>query len=53
MISPMDRVFVADLCLARAGLKVDAEKAYLIDSRLAPVVIFSIKIAARCFSKET
>lgn len=33
----MDRAFVAALCLARAGLRVDAEKAYLIDSRLAPV----------------
>lgn len=37
MTSPIDRAFVAALCLARAGLKVDADKAYLIDSRLAPV----------------
>ena len=33
----MDRAFVAALCLARAGLKVDPETAYLIESRLAPV----------------
>jgi len=33
----MDRDFVAALCLARAGLKVDAEKSYLIESRLGPV----------------
>lgn len=37
MITPMDRAFVAALCLARAGLKVDADKAYLIESRLGPV----------------
>lgn len=37
MIAALDRAFVAALCLARAGLKVDAEKAYLIESRLAPV----------------
>lgn len=32
-----DRELVAQLCAARAGLQVDAEKAYLIESRLAPV----------------
>jgi len=32
-----DRDLVARLCAARAGLKVDADKAYLIESRLAPV----------------
>lgn len=37
MIPPGDLSFVASLCLTRAGLKVDAEKAYLIESRLAAV----------------
>lgn len=37
MIDPMDRAFLAALCLARAGLRVDPEKSYLIESRLAPV----------------
>jgi chemotaxis protein methyltransferase CheR len=37
VISAADRMFVAALCLARAGLKVDVEKAYLIESRLAPL----------------
>ena len=32
-----DRVFLAELAAARAGLKVDADKAYLIESRLAPL----------------
>lgn len=32
-----DREFVAELCAAKAGLGVDAQKAYLIESRLAPV----------------
>ncbi|TAJ72961.1 MAG: protein-glutamate O-methyltransferase CheR [Phenylobacterium sp.] len=32
-----DRAFVSALCLARAGLMVDAEKAYLIESRLSPL----------------
>lgn len=32
-----DRTFVADLCAARAGLKVDPDKTYLLESRLAPV----------------
>jgi chemotaxis protein methyltransferase CheR len=37
MIPEPDREFLAELCLVRAGLKVDPEKAYLIDSRLTPV----------------
>lgn len=37
MIPPLDRHFLAALCLARAGLKVDADRTYLIESRLAPV----------------
>ena len=37
MIQEMDRGFVAALCLERAGLRVDPEKSYLIESRLAPV----------------
>ena len=37
MISAIDRAFVAALCLARAGLRVDPDKSYLIESRLAPV----------------
>lgn len=37
MIEPADRAFLADLCLQRAGLQVDPDKAYLIDSRIAPV----------------
>lgn len=32
-----DRELVAQLCAARAGLKVDPEKSYLIESRLGPV----------------
>jgi chemotaxis protein methyltransferase CheR len=32
-----DRELVAQLCAARAGLKVDVEKDYLIESRLGPV----------------
>lgn len=31
------RILVADLCAARAGLKVDPDKTYLLESRLAPV----------------
>ncbi|MES2897115.1 MAG: protein-glutamate O-methyltransferase CheR [Pseudomonadota bacterium] len=34
---PEDRELVAQLCAARAGLRVDPEKSYLIESRLAPV----------------
>ncbi len=37
MISAPDRAFIADFCRERAGLKLDPDKAYLIDSRLAPV----------------
>jgi len=37
MIPAVDRAFVAELCRARAGLKVDPEKAYLIESRLSPL----------------
>lgn len=37
MIPAVDRAFVSALCLARAGLKVDPEKGYLIESRLAPL----------------
>ena len=37
MISPADRAYLAALCLARAGLRVDPQKTYLIESRLAPV----------------
>lgn len=37
MIPAADRAFVAELCRARAGLQIDPEKAYLIDSRLGPV----------------
>ncbi len=32
-----DRELIAQLCAARAGLKVDPEKTYLIESRLGPV----------------
>ncbi|MFZ5718811.1 MAG: CheR family methyltransferase [Pseudomonadota bacterium] len=38
MIAAIDRDFVSALCLARAGLKVDPDKSYLIESRLAPLV---------------
>ena len=34
---PEDRDLVAQLCAARAGLNVDPEKVYLIESRLGPV----------------
>ena len=37
MIPAIDRAFVSALCLAWAGLKVDPDKAYLIESRLAPL----------------
>lgn len=37
MIDPLDRSFLAALCLARAGLSVDPGKSYLIESRLGPV----------------
>lgn len=32
-----DRELVADLCARRAGLRIDADKAYLLENRLAPV----------------
>jgi chemotaxis protein methyltransferase CheR len=37
MIPAADREFISDLCRTRAGLQVDADKAYLIESRLGPV----------------
>ncbi|WP_296597750.1 protein-glutamate O-methyltransferase CheR [Phenylobacterium sp.] len=37
MIPAQDRAYVAAVSLERAGLQVDPEKAYLIDSRLAPL----------------
>jgi chemotaxis protein methyltransferase CheR len=37
MIEAPDRAYLAALCLARAGLRVDPEKSYLIESRLAPL----------------
>lgn len=37
MISVADRAFLSGLCRSRAGLQIDVEKAYLIDSRLGPV----------------
>lgn len=36
-MKPEDCELVAHVCAARAGLKVDPEKAYLMESRLAPV----------------
>lgn len=36
-MTPSDRELVAQLCAARAGVRIDPEKAYLIESRLAPV----------------
>lgn len=36
-MTPGDRELVAQLCAARAGVRVDPEKAYLIESRLAPL----------------
>lgn len=36
-MTPREREFVARLCAARAGLKVDPDKPYLLDSRLGPV----------------
>ena len=37
MIPASDLAFVSALCLAQAGLKVDVERSYLIESRLGPV----------------
>ncbi|MBS0331376.1 MAG: chemotaxis protein CheR, partial [Proteobacteria bacterium] len=36
-MSPQDREFVAQLCALRAGLKVDPDKVYLMENRLAPL----------------
>ena len=36
-MTPQDRELVARLCAERAGLKVDADRAYLLENRLAPV----------------
>lgn len=36
-MTPQDRELIAGLCAARAGIKVDASKAYLLETRLAPV----------------
>lgn len=36
-MTPQDRELIARLCAERAGLKVDPEKAYLLENRLAPV----------------
>jgi chemotaxis protein methyltransferase CheR len=36
-MTPQDRELVSQLCAARAGVRVDPEKSYLIESRLAPV----------------
>lgn len=36
-MTPQDRELIAGLCAARAGFQVDASKAYLLESRLAPV----------------
>ena len=37
MIDPIDREYLSALCLTRAGLRLDADKSYLIESRLGPV----------------
>ena len=36
-MTPADCEWISELCAARVGLRVDPEKAYLIESRLAPV----------------
>jgi len=36
-MTPQDRELVSQLCAARAGVRVDPEKSYLIESRLSPV----------------
>jgi chemotaxis protein methyltransferase CheR len=36
-LTPQDRDLIARLCAERAGLKVDPEKVYLLENRLAPV----------------
>lgn len=37
MIAGLDLAFLTELCRVRAGLRLDAARAYLIESRLAPV----------------
>lgn len=37
MIGPIDCAYLSAQCLARAGLRLDPDKAYLIESRLTPV----------------
>lgn len=37
MIGQIDRAYLSAQCLARAGLRLDADKTYLIESRLVPV----------------
>jgi chemotaxis protein methyltransferase CheR len=49
MIEADDREFLAELCLARAGLQIDPGKAYLIDSRIAPVARREGFTSARAF----
>ena len=36
-MTPQDRALIARLCAERAGLKVDPDKAYLLENRLGPV----------------
>jgi chemotaxis protein methyltransferase CheR len=36
-MTPEEGIFLAELCAERAGLKIDAEKAYLIENRLGPL----------------
>jgi chemotaxis protein methyltransferase CheR len=36
-VTPQDRSLIARLCAERAGLKVDPDKAYLLENRLGPV----------------
>jgi chemotaxis protein methyltransferase CheR len=36
-VTPQDRALVAHLCADRAGLRVDADKVYLLENRLGPV----------------
>lgn len=36
-MTPQDRELIAGLCAARAGFRIDATKAYLLETRLAPV----------------
>ncbi|WP_293455154.1 protein-glutamate O-methyltransferase CheR [Phenylobacterium sp.] len=37
MIPTTNRIYLAALCLARAGLRIDSDKTYLLESRLGPV----------------